>query len=68
MKLSASWFIVEFTDGREITVEADAHELHDREWLFRRGDEVVAHYDAQHVRRVQKLPPESLQTLGGGSY
>jgi hypothetical protein len=62
------WFVVEFTDGKEISVEADAHELHDGEWLFRRGDDLVARYGAQHVRGIQKLPPGALQTQGGGSY
>jgi hypothetical protein len=62
------WFSIEFIDGTERKIEADAHELHDREWLFRCGDEVVAHYDAQQVRGIRKLPPGPVRTCGGGAY
>jgi hypothetical protein len=63
-----AWFSIEFIDGKQISLEADAHELHDSEWLFRRGDEVIAHYDERQVRGVQKLPPGPIRTYGGGSY
>ena len=63
-----AWFSIEFIDGKEIRVEADAHELRDREWLFRRGEEVVAQYDEQQVRGIRKLPPGPVRTSGGGSY
>jgi hypothetical protein len=63
-----AWFKIEFIDGKVDRVEADAHELHDSEWLFRHGNEVVAHYDSQQVRGVQKLPPGPVRTSGGGSY
>jgi hypothetical protein len=63
-----SWFLVEFIDGKDTTVEADAYpEQRDKEWLFRRGDEVVAQYQCHEVRGIQKLPGVA-KTRGGGSY
>jgi hypothetical protein len=62
------YFTVQFIDGKEITVEADVHEEHDGEWVFRRGDEIVAHFNSHQVRGVLKLPPGPVRTSGGGSY
>ena len=60
-----AWFRVEFIDGKDVTVEADAYpEQRDDEWMFRRDDEIVAHYQCREVRGIQKLPGV-VKTRGG---
>jgi hypothetical protein len=61
-----AFFEIEFIDGkvtRVTRVEADAHELRDSEWVFRRGDKVVAQYVSEQVRGVQELPPDHSQPI-----
>ena len=61
-------FLVDFIDGTKTGVEADAYELRDEEWVFRRGSELIAHWAEHHVRGIQKLPEDPVQVKGGGAW
>jgi hypothetical protein len=58
-----AFYEIEFIDGKATRVEADAYELRDSDWVFRRGNELVAHYVSQQVRGIQKLPPDRSQPI-----
>ena len=61
-------YVIEFIDGKQTCVEAESEELRDSEWVFRRGDAVVAHYQEHQVRGFQKLPHEASGAQTGGAW
>jgi hypothetical protein len=58
-----AWFIIHFIDGKETRVEAEAYELRDSEWVFRRGEKVVAQYDKEQVRGVAEMSAPDLHPV-----
>ena len=60
-------FIIEYLDGKEISIEADLYEEHDSEFLFFRSDSTfVDRVRAEYVRSIREARP--VKTRGGGSY